>query len=47
VDGHPFAVGISVGGALAEPGDVADPDALVLRADRAMYAAKATRREPR
>jgi diguanylate cyclase (GGDEF)-like protein len=47
VDGHAFAVGISVGGALAEPGDVADPDALVLRADRAMYAAKATRREPR
>ena len=43
VDGHAFAIGISVGGALAEPGDEAAPDGLILRADRAMYAAKAER----
>ncbi len=41
VDGHRVAVGISVGGALAEPSDAADPDALLLRADRAMYRRKA------
>ena len=34
-------MGISVGGALAEAGDASDPDALVLRADRAMYRSKA------
>lgn len=44
VDGHAFDIGISVGCALAEPGDLADPDALILRADRAMYAAKAAGR---
>jgi diguanylate cyclase (GGDEF)-like protein len=43
VDGHAFAIGISVGGALAEPGDEAAPDGLILRDDRAMYAAKAER----
>jgi diguanylate cyclase (GGDEF)-like protein len=41
VDGIRCDVGISVGGALAEPGDLSDPDALILRADRAMYQAKA------
>jgi diguanylate cyclase (GGDEF)-like protein len=41
VDGCSFAIGISVGGAMAEPGDADSPDALILRADRAMYAAKA------
>lgn len=46
-DGLTFDIGISVGGALAEPGDTAAPDALILRADRAMYAAKAeTRTDP-
>ena len=42
-----FDIGISVGGALAEPSDVEDPDALVLRADRAMYAAKVAARSGR
>lgn len=46
VDGLVLDVGISVGGALAEPGDAADPDALVLRADRAMYRAKSERAAP-
>ena len=41
VDGARLDVGISVGGALAEAGDASDPDALVLRADRAMYRSKA------
>ena len=41
-----FDIGISVGGAMAEPGDAEDPDSLILRADRAMYAAKAERRRP-
>lgn len=41
VDGRRFDIGISVGGAMAEPGDVDAPDSLILRADRAMYAAKA------
>lgn len=40
IDGHVVEVGITVGSALAEPGDVAEPDALLLRADRAMYATK-------
>jgi diguanylate cyclase (GGDEF)-like protein len=44
VDHLTLDVGISVGGAMAEPGDTVDPDALVLRADRAMYAAKAAGR---
>ncbi|WP_421118515.1 diguanylate cyclase domain-containing protein [Aquihabitans daechungensis] len=44
VDGLTFRIGISVGGAVAEPGDVDAPDALILRADRAMYAAKAATR---
>lgn len=44
VDHLTLDVGISVGGAMAEAGDAADPDALVLRADRAMYAAKAAGR---
>jgi len=43
-DGHAFQLGISVGGALAEPGDADAPDSLILRADRAMYAVKAERR---
>ena len=43
-DGHVFAIGLSVGGARAEPGDADAPDGLILRADRAMYAAKARRR---
>lgn len=46
-DGLTFDIGISAGGALAEPGDADAPDALILRADRAMYAAKAQRREHR
>jgi diguanylate cyclase (GGDEF)-like protein len=41
VDGHSFEIGISVGGAMAEASDAAEPDALIRRADRAMYAAKA------
>lgn len=40
-DGLRFDIGISVGGALANPADAAAPDALILRADRAMYAVKA------
>jgi diguanylate cyclase (GGDEF)-like protein len=40
IGGLSVPVGISVGGALAEPGDAADPDAVILRADRAMYATK-------
>ena len=40
-DGLSFDIGISVGGAMAEPGDAEAPDTLILRADRAMYAAKA------
>jgi diguanylate cyclase (GGDEF)-like protein len=44
VDGRRVSVGVSVGGALAEPGDEGDPDGLVLRADRAMYRAKAAGR---
>jgi diguanylate cyclase (GGDEF)-like protein len=44
VDHLTLDVGISVGGAMAEAGDATDPDALVLRADRAMYRAKAAGR---
>jgi diguanylate cyclase (GGDEF)-like protein len=44
VDGRTFEIGMSVGGALAEPGDSDAPDTLILRADRAMYAAKAQSR---
>ena len=40
VDGLTFEVGVSLGTAVAEPGDEADPERLILRADRAMYAAK-------
>jgi diguanylate cyclase (GGDEF)-like protein len=45
VDGLTVDIGISVGGAVAEPGDVDVPDALILRADRAMYVAKAQSRD--
>jgi diguanylate cyclase (GGDEF)-like protein/PAS domain S-box-containing protein len=41
IDGLTIEVGMSVGAAIAEPDDAEDPDALILRADRAMYAAKA------
>ncbi len=44
VDGRTFDIGISVGCALAAPDDGGEPDAVILRADRAMYAAKAARR---
>lgn len=40
VDGIELSIGVSVGGALAVPSDAADPDGLILRADRAMYATK-------
>jgi diguanylate cyclase (GGDEF)-like protein len=40
VDGLSIELGISVGVALAAPSDANDPDALILRADRAMYQAK-------
>jgi diguanylate cyclase (GGDEF)-like protein len=46
VDGHTIQIGISVGGDLATADDALDPDALMLRADRAMYAAKAANRSP-
>jgi diguanylate cyclase (GGDEF)-like protein len=47
VDGLLFDIGISVGGAMAELGDEDAPDGLILRADRAMYAAKADTRSSR
>lgn len=40
IDGLVVQIGVSVGAALAEPSDADDPDALVRRADRAMYQAK-------
>ncbi len=47
LDGLELDVGISVGGSLAERVDATDPDRLLLRADRAMYAVKAERRAAR
>ncbi|HWJ98056.1 MAG TPA: diguanylate cyclase [Acidimicrobiales bacterium] len=44
IEGVVFSIGVSVGGALAVPDDADDPEDLILRADRAMYAAKARRR---
>jgi diguanylate cyclase (GGDEF)-like protein len=46
IEGLVLDLGISLGAATAEPGDAVDPDALILRADRAMYAAKAAGRAP-
>ena len=40
VDGTALDVGVSVGGAVAVPGDREEPDRLLRRADRALYAAK-------
>ncbi|MGN6692606.1 MAG: diguanylate cyclase domain-containing protein, partial [Aquihabitans sp.] len=44
VDGTRFSIGVSVGSALAVPTDADDPEGLIIRADRAMYTAKAARR---
>lgn len=38
--GHPMSVGLSIGAALASPGDVEDPVRLFGRADAALYEAK-------
>jgi|GEM_PF-2017114 len=44
VDDRPVEVGVSVGASLAWPDDAEDPDTILLRADRAMYTAKAAGR---
>lgn len=42
-DGHTIALSLSMGGALAEPGD--DPESLLHRADRALYRSKSAGRD--